>query len=227
MFNTKQTTEENIYNIKTENNQINQISNTNETAQVIHNSTSGSKLLAFIKSKPLFFTLIVIGITGVIVVAIVVPVILINKIKSEEITLQSNINENINDNTDSINESKNNNEESKNNNEESKNNNEESKNNNEESNNNNDDLNNIIFDFSNVNINSQYNSIGEKSNSLDTFCQHLGGIALNFNNDKEKVYLIYKWVAENIEYDYEKYKNKEPVECEPAQVLINKKTVCS
>lgn len=46
-------------------------------------------------------------------------------------------------------------------------------------------------------------------------------------NDKEKVYLIYKWVAENIEYDYEKYKNKESVECEPAQVLINKKTVCS
>ena len=85
----------------------------------------------------------------------------------------------------------------------------------------------MTFDFSNVNIDSQYTAIGENSNTLNTFCEYLGGISFNLNNDKEKVYLIYKWVAENIEYDYENYKNNQPVEYEPAQVLTNKKTVCS
>ena len=39
----------------------------------------------------------------------------------------------------------------------------------------------MTFDFSNVNIDSQYTAIGENSNTLNTFCEYLGGISFNLN----------------------------------------------
>ena len=263
--NTKEISNDIIYNVKTENNQINQIQSTNGITQDVPKPSLGSKLLAFIKAKPIIFSLIVIGTTAVIVTAVAVPVVIMNKDNtdntdnnSNDVTLESNINTNIPDNTGSNNsddnknndndnseESKTNNDGNKNNdndnNEESKtnsdgnknndnNNNEESKTNNGDDNNEesqtNNEANNIIFDFSNININSQYYNIGDESSTLTTFCQYLEEISPNFN-DKQKVYYIYKWVAENIEYDYEKYKNNIAVECEPEKVITNRKTVCS
>ena len=248
--NTKEISNDIIYNVKTENNQINQIQNTNGITQEASKPSLGSKLLAFIKAKPIIFSLIVIGTTAVIVTAVAVPVVIMNKDKtdnnSNDITLESSINTNIPDNTGSNNSDDNknndndNNEESKTNNDGNKNNdndnNEESKTHNDDNKNNgsdnneesqtNNEANNAIFDFSNININSQYYNIGDKSSSLTTFCQYLEEISPNFN-DKQKVYYIYKWVAENIEYDYEKYKNNMAVECEPEQVITNRKTVCS
>jgi transglutaminase/protease-like cytokinesis protein 3 len=46
-------------------------------------------------------------------------------------------------------------------------------------------------------------------------------------DDKEKVYLIYKWVANNIQYDYANYIAHNDVSSEPADVLSSKKGVCS
>ena len=168
----------------------------------IPKSKDGNKLLNFIKAKPLFFTLIIIGTSAVIAAAIVVPIILLNK-------------------KDSIDEDTNN----------------EDNNNpgNNENSNNNDGLptySNIInidkvksVDLSSIDISTQLSNIGSNSDTLDHFCNYLNGI--NLNDDKAKVKLIYKWIAENIEYDYEKYKANIPVDCEPANVLTNKKTVCS
>lgn len=177
--NTKEISNDVLYNIKTENNAINQ--NSNSTAKAVPSSSSGSKLLTFIKAKPIFFALIVIGTTAVIAIAITVSLVLKNKDnkddKTDEITLESNINENSNDNSNSNNNNNNNNSNNNNGNQE---------------NNNDDEIDNDIFDFSNVNIDSQYTAIGENSNTLNTFCEYLGGISFNLNNDKEKVYLIYK-----------------------------------
>ena len=65
-------------------------------------------------------------------------------------------------------------------------------------------------DLSTIGVSAQLSNIGSNSNTLDNFCNYLGGI--NLNDDKEKVKLIYKWVAENIEYDYESYKANNPVD---------------
>ena len=53
------------------------------------------------------------------------------------------------------------------------------------------------FDFNAINIDEKYDGIGEKSDDLTTFCNYLSEISSGIN-DKEKVYLIYKWVANNI-----------------------------
>jgi transglutaminase/protease-like cytokinesis protein 3 len=71
------------------------------------------------------------------------------------------------------------------------------------------------FDFNTINIDDKYNGIGEKSNDLTTCCNYLSEISSGIN-DKEKVYLIYKWVANNIQYDSGDY-------IEPVAVLTNKK----
>ena len=168
----------------------------------IPKSKDGNKLLNFIKAKPLFFTLIIIGTSAVIAAAIVVPIILLNKKDSKDEDTNNKDNNNPGNN---------------------------------ENSNNNDGLqtySNIInidkvksVDLSSIDISTQLSNIGSNSDTLDHFCNYLNGI--NLNDDKAKVKLIYKWVAENIEYDYEKYKANIPVDCEPANVLTNKKTVCS
>ena len=71
------------------------------------------------------------------------------------------------------------------------------------------------FDFSNSNnIDDIYNNIGDKCNDLTIYCNYLSENS-NGINDKEKVYLIYKWVANNIQYDSNYI--------EPQDVLTNKK----
>ena len=82
------------------------------------------------------------------------------------------------------------------------------------------------FDFSDIDINEKYVGIGGNSNNLDNFCNYLSGIS-NDLEDKEKVYLIYKWVANNIQYDYDSYIAHNDVSSEPADVLSSKKGVCS
>ena len=81
------------------------------------------------------------------------------------------------------------------------------------------------MDLSSIDVSAQLDNIGSISDTLENFCNYLQGIILD--DDKAKVKLIYKWVAENIEYDYVNYKANNPVDCEPANVLIDKKTVCS
>ena len=90
---------------------------------------------------------------------------------------------------------------------------------------NNENNNEKSVDLSSIDVTAQLDNIGSNSNTLENFCNYLQGITLD--DDKAKVKLIYKWVAENIEYDYVNYKANNPVDCEPANVLINKKTVCS
>ena len=71
------------------------------------------------------------------------------------------------------------------------------------------------FDFNNINIDDIYNGIGEKSNDLNNYCNYLSEISSGIN-DKEIFYLIYKWVANNIQYDSGNH-------IEPQDVLTNKK----
>ena len=87
-----------IYNTKEEKNIVNRNLNTNNEKIEIPKSHNGSKLLAFIKAKPLFFTLIVISTCAVVTVAIVVPIVIINKnnndSKGDEKTTVPNIDHN-------------------------------------------------------------------------------------------------------------------------------------
>ena len=86
-----------------------------------------------------------------------------------------------------------------------------------------------IFNFSEIRNSSIdiYNNIKNvECSEIYCFCSYLEGISSNMSNEV-KVYLTYKWVAENIEYDYEKYISGEPVECEVDKVYENKKTVSS
>ena len=188
----------------------------------IPNSKGGSKLLAFIKAKPILFTLIVVGTCAVVKVAIVVPVVLVNKNNNDSKTndnSNSHNNENIGNNFNGNNNGNNNDNNNHNNNH----------NNNNENNNNNDgNINNErLFDFSSININDKYNAIGNDiSSSLDSFCTHLNGISSSLNN-KEKIYLIYQWVTKNIKYDYAAYTSEAVLDCSPSNVLTTKKTVCS
>ena len=82
------------------------------------------------------------------------------------------------------------------------------------------------FDFSEININEKYNGIGGNSNNLDNFCDYLSGIS-NDLDDKEKIYLIYKWAANNMQNDYANYIAHNEVSSQPADALRSKKGVCS
>ena len=55
----------------------------------------------------------------------------------------------------------------------------------------------------------------------------MGG--LTYNNDKEKIYLTYKWVTDNIAYDYDNYIHNtlNSVVYNQAQAFEKKLTVCS
>ena len=166
---------ENINNIKAESNIENE------------NIESSSKLLTFIKTKPLLFSIIVIAICAVIIVAITVPLVLMSKNKKDDITSNNNLNEGTNliliDTTKQ-------------------------------------------FDFNGVDINDKYSGINDNCNNLIDCCNYLSGIS-NDLDEKEKVYLIYKWVAQNIVYDYASYIAHDEVNCEPEAVLTSKKGVCS
>lgn len=150
---------------------------------------SSNKLLTFIKTKPLLFSIIVIATCAVIIVAITVPLVLMRKKKSDEIASNNNENENETANFIEIDATK-------------------------------------QFDFNDVDISDKFSGIGENSNDLTNFCNYLSGIS-NDLDEKEKVYLIYNWVAKNIIYDYASYNAHTDVSCEPEDVLATKTGVCS
>lgn len=169
----------------------------NNNKNSIEGTSVLNKLKSFIKAKPILFTLIVVGSLAIVTTAIAVPVALATKNK-EDSKDDIIINSSQDDDSEEI-------------------------------------YNNIVyinnkkdFDFSSSSnkIEASYNNIGDNANSLDNFCTYLNGIASTLD-EQDKVYFIYKWVAENIEYDYENYKAKKSVDCIPANVLTNRKTVCS
>ena len=85
----------------------------------------------------------------------------------------------------------------------------------------------IILDFSSIKnsdkILSKYATITSTvSSDLDTFCTLLNGQSSDLD-DKEKVYIIYKWIAENINYDF----NNADANTQPENVYISKLTVSS
>ena len=153
-------------------------------------------------------------------VAIVVPIVIVKKSnnddKNDENTTVQNNDNNHNDNNGNNNGSNGNNNEGNGNNF-----------NNELPN-----LDNIVnidntklFNFNN--IDSIYTGlVGHNSDSLENFCSYLNDISSNLD-ELGKVYLIYQWVAKNIEYDYTSYKNGISPNCEPENVFSSKLTVCS
>ena len=228
IHNRKETSNEIIYNKNTENDIEYNKNNFTEENKNFSQAKGGNKLITFIKAKPLFFTLIVLGTTAVITTAITLPLVLINnekKVSKVEETDFISFAPDFNDNTETDDNNHENNENSDDNNHE-----------NNENSNNNDELpnfSNIInidktkpVNLASIDISSQLTNIGSNSNTLDSFCTYLGEINSNLDS-KKKVKLIYKWVCDNIEYDYENYKANNPVNCEPEGVLSNKKTVCS
>ena len=169
--------------------------NDNNTETIREEKTC--KLLTFIKTKPIIFALIIIGTIGIVTAAIIVLLFLINKDKNNK---DSN-NENDNDkrNVDNLPEF--------------------------------DDIipisNRKIVDFSEIKNSTTdvYNNITSKREQcpeINCFCSYLEDISTNKSNE-EKVYLAYKWVAENIEYDL----SGEPVECDNENVYKNNKTIYS
>lgn len=170
--------------------------------------SSQSKILIFIKTKPILFGLIVIGVVAVITLVIILPVILTKKDNDSDKGKKEN-----NDyilpeyyNVIPIGKEK-------------------------------------IFDFNTIKATSdaKYTIINSKSNTdcdknLDCFCTYLQGISQNsgssgitFDSDKEKVYLTYKWVTDNIAYDAVNYlNNREDLFVYSPEEVFNKKvTVCS
>lgn len=159
----------------------------------------GRTILIFIKTKPILFGLIVLGIVAVVILAITLPIVLSNK--NEEIKPINNKIE-ISDglpkyyNVIPIDNEK-------------------------------------LFDFTDIRTtaDTKYISINAKSQeegiTYASFCSYLGG--LTFNNEKEKVYLTYKWVIDNIEYDYDNYihNTQQNIVYDPPQVFERKTTVCS
>ena len=169
----------------------------NNNKNSIEGTSVLNKLKSFIKAKPILFTLIVVGSLAIVTTAIAVPVALATKNK-EDSKDDIIINKSQDDDSEEI-------------------------------------YNNIVyinnkkdFDFSSSSnkIEASYNNIGDNANSLDNFCTYLNGIASTLD-EQDKVYFIYKWVAKNIEYDYENYKLGKSSDCIPANVLTKKKTVCS
>ena len=201
----KETSNEILYNTRTQTNlnkKKKRIKNSQEINQNPEKQNS-NKLLLFIKNKPCCFALVVIGIVILLGIAITLPIVLIKK-------------KNKNDDTDIIME--------------------------------NDILPSLenIFAFSNINSNINSvpkseikSSIIEKNgvieayysinsteyNSIAELCENLTSLEID---NEVKVYIIYKWIAENIEYDYDNYKgNKGNIKYQPEEVLQCKKTVCS
>lgn len=162
-----------------------------------------SKLLTFIKTKPILFGLIVAGIVLVIALAIILPIVLSKKKSEDEIKPINNTIE-ISDKSDGlpkyydiipINNEK-------------------------------------IINFNDIknNADAKYIIINSKSKesgiTYSSFCTYLG--ELSYDNEKEKVYLTYKWVIDNIEYDYENLQNaQENIVYDPPDVFGSKITVCS
>ena len=68
-----------IYNTNEEYNLNDKNLKTNKENIEIPKSQGGSKLLAFIKAKPILFSLIVISTCAVVTAAIVVPIVIVNK----------------------------------------------------------------------------------------------------------------------------------------------------
>ena len=169
---------DNINRIKEENNiEIENIDNQEkekEKVNEIQNLESSNKILTFIKTKPLLFSVIVIGICAIIILAITLPLVLINKTDEKS----SNNNKNEGQSLIIIDTTK-------------------------------------QFDFSNLNFDDIYTNIDDKRNDQDECCNYLSSISSELD-DKEKVYLIYNWVAKNIEYYSTNYLNSQTV-------LTNKK----
>ena len=161
----------------------------------------GSKILSFIKAKPILFGLIVGGIVLSVALAIILPIVLSKKTNEEEI---KDIDNKI-DLSDGLpkyydvkligNEK--------------------------------------IIDFTDIKAtaDTKYTSINSKSQesgiTYSSFCQYLGG--LTYEGEREKVYLTYKWVIDNIAYDYDNYIHNtlQNVVYSPEDVFVRKETVCS
>ena len=213
-----------VHNTKSEISMINNSKKNNVINNGAPQTPSGStgnasKLLTFIKTKPLFFSLIIVGVTAVVATAIVVPIVINNKQKNDS------------ENQDIVP----NNENSNNNGNNNGNNND----NNYNSHFQNDELlkfddsinidNTRNFDFDSIKseIETLYNGIGTNDDStLETFCNYLKGTSFTQLTDIKKVYFAYNWVAKNILYDYAGYKNGN-TNCVPESFFNSRTTVCS
>ena len=137
----------------------------------------GNKILIFIKTKPILFGLIIGGIVLVVALAIILPIVLSKKTNEEEIKdIDNKID--LSDGLPKYYDVK---------------------------------LigNEKIIDFTDIKAtaDTKYTSINSKSQesgiTYSSFCEYLGG--LTYEGEREKVYLTYKWVIDNIAYDYENY----------------------
>ena len=161
----------------------------------------GKKILNFIKAKPILFGLVVGGIVLAVALAIILPIVLSKQKKEEE-------NKPIDNKIDIF-----------------------------------DGLpkyydvkpigNNKMIDFTDIKTNAdeKYISINSKSQesgiTYSSFCEYLKG--LSYEGEREKVYLTYKWVIDNIAYDYDNYiqNTLQNVVYSPEGVFERKVTVCS
>ena len=84
---------ENVNNVKEENNLENESIGNQEKVNEIEKPESSNKILTFIKTRPLLFSMIVIGACAIIILAVTLPVVLISKNKADENSSNSNKNE--------------------------------------------------------------------------------------------------------------------------------------
>ena len=160
----------------------------------------GNKIIIFIKTKPILFGLIIAGIVATVSLAIILPIVLSKKKDDEETKpIDNKI-----------------------------------------------DIfeglpkyydvipigNEKIIDFSDIKTtaDTKYTDINSKSQesgiTYSSFCTYLG--ELSYDGEKEKVYLTYKWVTDNIEYDIDNFLNaKQNIVYDPPDVFREKKSVCS
>ena len=91
----------------------------------------------------------------------------------------------------------------------------------------------ISFDFDSIKNDNKiilkYNAIiSLRPSDLDSFCSVLNEQSSELD-DLEKIYIIYKWVAENIDFDFDKFESNSITETysEPENVYLNNIAVSS